>query len=54
MKMIGAINNGTPDGKNMWKKPLTPFLVMAKIVMVKKAIIDKAKVTMMWLVTVKL
>lgn len=44
-KIRGAISFGTPDGKNICKNPPKPFLTIAKIVMVKKATIARAKVT---------
>ena len=41
----GAIHAGTPEGKNILINPKKPFLAMAKIVIARKAIIAKAKVT---------
>lgn len=53
-KIIGAIQVGTPLGKNIWRNPKNPLRQIAKIVMVKNANIAKESVTTIWLVAVKL
>ena len=44
INIIGAMNKGTPLGKNICINPPNPFLTMAKIVIVKNAIIANEKV----------
>lgn len=50
----GARGKGTPLGNSIFKKPMKPFLLIAKPVTTVNEIIAKQKVTISWLVAVKL